>query len=245
MPWKQPTQITSWSFSRYNTYTQCPRKAKYLYIDKLKEPEDPTGPMARGGRIHELAANYVKGTVARLPSELSKFGVFFKTTRTAAKRDPTTVVVEETWAFRKDWTRTTYDDWNNCHLRVKVDLAVRDGDTVTVVDHKTGKFSPQYNLDQYMEQLDLYATAALQIYGDVKVAPELHFLDHGIVYPADETPDGKAVTPTYTQAQLPDLKKTWAAKTRAMLADKTFAPRPSRACTWCHFRKDNAGPCQF
>lgn len=235
MPWEK--QITSWSFSRYSTYVQCPRRARYLYVDKLKEPEDPTGPMARGNAIHKLAEGYVKGTGARLPAELTKFGAFFKATRAARKRDAAAVVVEDTWAFRKDWSRTTWDDWNGCHLRVKVDLAVHNGDTVTVVDHKTGKYSPQWNLEGYMEQLDLYATAALQIYGDVRVIPELHFLDHQITYP--ETPK------VYSPGQLPVLKKTWAAKTRAMLADKTFAPKPSRMCGYCHFRKDNGGPCQF
>ena len=239
MAWKQPMQITSWSFSRYQVYSTCPRRAKYLYIDKLKEPEDPDGPMARGNHIHKLAESYVLGGVTRLPKELVKFGPFFKATRAARKRDPTAVVVESTWAFRRDWTQTTWDDWNGCHLRVKVDLAVRDEDRVTVVDHKTGKWSPQYNLEKYMEQLDLYATAALQLYGNVTVVPRLHFLDHEIIYPALED------TRTYTARDLPKLKKTWAAKTRAMLADKTFAPKPSNLCRWCAFSRDKGGPCEM
>lgn len=237
MPWKQPTQITSWSFSRYSTYSQCPQRAKYLYIDKMKEPGSPA--MERGNAIHAMAERYVLGTTARLPKELKLFADFFKSTRAAKKRDPMAVVVEETWAFRKDWTQTTWDDWNGCHLRVKLDLAILDGDTVTVVDHKTGKYSPQWNLQGYAEQVELYALAALHIYNGVTVVPRLHFLDHDIVHPPSDEPL------TFTARDRPRLKKEWTARTRAMLNDRTFAPKPSNMCRFCSFRKDNHGPCQF
>lgn len=237
MPWKQPTQITSWSFSRYQTYSQCPARARYLYLLKMKEPGSPA--MDRGNAIHKLAEDYVKGVSARLPKELARFADFFKRVRAARRRDPYTVVAEETWAFRKDWTRTTWDDWDGCHLRVKLDLAVLEDNAVEIVDHKTGKFSPQYNLQGYVEQVELYALAALHVYGNVTVRPRLHFLDHDIIHP----PPDEAVA--YTQRDRPRLKKEWAARVRPMLADKTFAPRPSNLCRFCSFRKDNNGPCQF
>jgi RecB family exonuclease len=71
MPTPQPKKITSWSFTRYNTYSQCPAKAKFKFIDKLKEPDSPQ--MQRGTDIHKLAENYVKGEIVRLPKELVLF----------------------------------------------------------------------------------------------------------------------------------------------------------------------------
>ena len=38
----------------------------------------------------------------------------------------------------------------------------------------------------------------------------------------------------------------WFAKaSSALLTDTLFAPRPGPYCRWCHFRKENGGPCTF
>ena len=227
--------ITAWSFSRYSTYAQCPRKARYLYIDKLKEPGSPA--MERGNEIHKLAERYIKGQVARLPPVLALFRASFSALRKAFKDDRTSIAVEETWAFRRDWTRTTWDDWNGCWLRVKLDVAHVIEGNVVIIDHKTGKFSPSYNLQQYMEQLDLYALASLIVYPSHSVTPFLRFLDHEIVYPEEPI--------TYVPADLPRLKKEWERRTKPMLRDRTFAPKPNSLCRFCHFRKDNGGPCVY
>lgn len=227
--------ITAWSFSRYNTYAQCPLRARLLYIDKRKEPGSPA--MERGNDIHKLAEGYIKGQLPRLPKELALFRTSFTALRAAFRKGA--VAVEETWAFRRDWTRTTWDDWNGCWLRVKLDAAHVVGDEVMVIDFKTGKFSPQYNLDQYLEQLDLYALASLLVHPDKTVTPWLHFLDQDVVYPATDQPR------VYTPKDLPRLKREWEKKIKPMLNDRKFAPRPSNMCRFCSFRKDNGGPCQY
>jgi RecB family exonuclease len=230
-----PSKITAWSFSRYNTYRTCPRRAKYLYIDKMKEPGSPA--MDRGSDIHKLAERYVKGQVARLPPVLALFRDRLAAMRKAFRSDRASIAVEETWAFRRDWTRTTWDDWDGCWLRIKLDVAHVTVGGVEITDWKTGKFSPQYNLDQYVEQLELYALGSLIVYPDQPVTPYLRFTDHEITYPAA----GEGTT--YVPADLPRLKKAWEKKTRPMLSDSTFAPRANSGCRWCHFRKDNGGPC--
>ncbi len=230
-------QIKSWSFSRYGTYSQCPFKARCLYIDRLYEPGSPA--MERGVNIHKLAEQYIKGQSARLPGVLALFRAHFQAWRKAFKNDRHTIAVEETWAFRKDWTRTTWDDWDGAWLRVKLDVAHITDEGVILVDHKTGKFSPSYNLQQYLEQLDLYALASLIIYPELSVTPYLHFIDHEIVYP----PPGEAKT--YFPADLPRLKREWVKRTKAMLSDKTFAPRPNNLCRFCAFRAESGGPCVY
>ena len=52
-------QVTSWSFSRYSTYKQCPLKLKLSAIDRIREPGNEA--MARGDAIHKLAEKYIKG----------------------------------------------------------------------------------------------------------------------------------------------------------------------------------------
>jgi len=240
VPFPLAKTITSWSISRYGVYEQCPAKARYKFIDKLKEPEaEPGSPMHRGSEIHKEAEFYVKGESGRLPKSLSSLGSEFKALRAARKANPALVTVEETWSFRKDWSITTWNDWNGCWLRVKLDVADRDGPNVRVSDVKTGKYWTD-NVEDYKLQLEIYSTAALIMYSgipDVRVTARLLYVDEGTIYPEEPT--------VYTAKDLPALKKTWEKRTKPMLTDKTFAPKPNRFCKWCHYRKENSGPCKF
>lgn len=240
MAWLKPTNFTSWSFSRLNAWEVCPLAAKLSLIDKVPQPPRlPDHPMERGDRIHKLAEAYVKGDApARpFPPELERFKEEFSRLRKLRRKDSELVVVEETWAFRKDWTVTRWDDWSGCWLRVKLDLCEFDGETVRPIDVKTGKFSPQWNLPDYLRQVELYALAALIVYADVgpelRVSPRLMYTDAGVVYPE------AGESQVYTPADLPGLKKKWERAAKPMLADRTFKPKPHRFCSSCHFRKDN------
>ena len=41
------------------------------------------------------------------------------------------------------------------------------------------------------------------------------------------------------------LKALWEQNVKPMFKDEIFAPLPSYMCRWCHFRKDNGGPCSM
>lgn len=250
MAWAKPTTITAWSFSRWKTYDQCPLKCKLENIDKIKEPIDPNGPMERGNQIHKLAEAFIKGEGSELPDELGYFPNFFVKMRNLYAKQRANIAVEDTWAFRKDWTITTWNDWAECWLRVKLDCAWLDKTTLNVIDHKTGKYSPQYNLQEYVLQVELYALSALIVHAAVgpklRVIPRLHFLDHEIIYPEPGSKEEKV----YTPADLPRLKKEWEARTRPMLNDKTFAPKPNSMCRFCWHgqdgkKKGGPGICKF
>lgn len=248
MPWAN--HFTSWSFSRYQAYRKCPFAAKLANLDKIKDPVPLPAdhPMVRGDRIHKLADAYVKGaSPPKVPEELKNFAPLLKALRKKRKADPETVVVEETWAFRKDWSITTYDDWSACWLRVKLDVAEVDECTVRPLDWKTGKYSPQWNVEEYMEQVDLYAMAGLMMYADVgpelRVIPTLLYTDAGVTHPA------AGEEKVYVPAMLPALKKKWEKAVKPMMADRAFAPKPNRFCSTCFYRKGNGaaggGQCKF
>lgn len=234
--------LTSWSFSRYSDYVQCPFKAKLKHLDRIKEPGNEA--MQRGADIGKKAELYVKGEGRVLPPELLKFAPLFRDLRKRYKKKLHGMTVEDTWAFTNAWDQTTWNDWVNCWVRIKLDLAYpEDDETLIVIDWKTGKFREEKNAE-YMEQLELYALGALLMHPHVQtVRPYLKYLDIGITYP----PEGKDVE--YTRADIPKLQKTWAKRTKKMLSDTRFAPRPNNLCKWCHYRKDNAanggGQCKF
>lgn len=229
-------RITSWSWSRIRDYEACAYYAALKHVLGIKEPGSKA--MQRGSDIGKMAEQYIKGEIRTMPPELQNFAAGFKELRAYRKRHPDRVVVEETWAFRKDWSRTKYNDWEGCVCRIKMDVARVIGTSkawnVDVIDHKTGKYNPEWDLQDYFDQLDLYATGALAIYGhlpNLTVTAKLWFLDYGIEHPAERV---------YTIADLPDLKKRWEARARPMLDDKRFRPMPSRKCQYCYFRAGNA-----
>ncbi len=231
-------KIKAWSFSRYSDYKLCPAKAKYKHVLKLKEP--PNDAMARGSHIHNLAEDFIKSKITKLPPELIQFKDLFQMLRKQNKKKMHGMVVEDTWAFDSDWNETMWDNWAKCWVRIKLDCAYHEGDIVLVIpDWKTGKYRED-NIQDYIEQLELYALAALILHPHIHtVKPKLIYLDYGIVYPPENTPL------EFYQGDIPMLKKLWAKRTKKMLNDTIFAPKPNRFCGWCHFRKANDGPCKF
>jgi len=238
-------QIKAWSFSRYSVYKLCPLKAKLAFINKIKEPSSP--PLIRGADIHDKAEAYIKGTIPRIPKELVQFKSLFQRLRKQYKKSINGMVVEDMWSFTKDWDETSWNDWANCWVRIKLDCAEHEDDeTLIITDWKTGKYRDEMN-HEYTEQLELYALAALILHEHIEVAkPRLVYLDLGVVYPSSEEDIAEL---TFTRADIPRLKKLWAKRVGPMLKDKIFAPRPNDKCRWCHYRKSNAanggGQCKY
>ena len=229
MPTPKIPQLTSWSYSRWSTYKTCPLKAKFKFIDKLKEPGSPQ--MDRGTAIHELAEHYVQGKLKRLPLELKLFTEELKYLRKIK------APAEEQWTFNRQWGAVEWNDWNNAWLRVKIDCHFVIDDVATIIDYKTGRMS-SYKEAEYREQRELMATAAFQRLPEVQtVDARLYYLDHGVIYP--EEPE------LYERAKdAKKLVKIWERNAARMLGTTKFVATPNRGCQWCHFRASNGGPCK-
>lgn len=269
-------KLTSWSFSRWSVYDQCPAKAKYKFIDKLKEPD--ALPLQRGSIIHKQAECFIKGLpcpvldeskpipklgpdgefvagsevkyhkVGVLPPELAAFAVYFAWLRNRYKNKLSAMAVEDSWAFRAAWDKTVFNDWNGCVCRVKVDCAYEEKGILYIDDWKTGKYNPDL-AEEYKKALQLYSLAGFMWYPTVKkIRPRLRYLDMNVSWPEE---DGEL---EYARADVPKLKKLWADRTRPLLNDTIFAPKPNAKCKWCPYSskfvdrntgKLVPGPCAF
>jgi CRISPR/Cas system-associated exonuclease Cas4 (RecB family) len=219
---------TAWSYSRLNTYRQCPYRYKLTVIEKRKEPESSA--LLRGQTIHKLAENYIKGISKSIAPELKTFTAEFKALK---KFD---VDAETQWAFTREWKTTewfAYDVWN----RMVIDAAAlvkpkkKGSDIILrVIDFKTGKV---YGENE--EQLGLYALGGMSRYPEVDaVETELWYLDQG---------EEKKIM--FSREKVPELVEYWDKETKALFKDKTFAPRPGDHCRWCPFSKSKGGPCKY
>ena len=218
--------VTAWSISRLNTYSQCPFKFKLTAIDRIKEPSSPA--MERGSAIHKEAELYLKGDLTELPTSLALVAEEFEELKKLGAQSELEVT------FTKDWGITGWFD-ADAWCRIKIDaMAMQDG-TIRIIDFKTGKYKPDDN-EAYEQQLELYALAALTLYPDIaKVSAELLFVDSGNHVGTKQD--------SYTHAMLPALRTKWEGKVSPMFVDTMFSPRLNQYCRWCHFRKENGGPC--
>lgn len=224
-------QFTSWSFSRYQVYRQCPLKAKLQFIDKIQAPDEEA--LRHGREVHEACEKFIKGGSPTPPTTYPPARRLLLKARREAKKLILPAIVEETWALTRDWQMTRWDDWAKCWLRIRLDVAYfyqhqEPGDTLVLIDWKTGKFRP--GSEDYEEQGSLYALGAFLLYPDIQeVRVQFVFLDaKHVLY-----------LPVFTQNDVPALKTRWERNVAPMMTDLTFDPRPTNLCQWCFYRKAN------
>lgn len=210
-------KIKAWSFSRYNVFAQCPGKAKLLYIEKMKEPSSAA--LENGTAKHAEMENFLKGRQP-LPDWVHAKVVDF-CVKLAAEKPAAELEV----AFNREWKPV---DWfsKDAWARIKIDALSKQGDTVRIIDWKTGKVRD----GEYDEQLELYALTALLMFPTVNlVSSALVFVDHGVVIQGEQ----------FTREDLSTLLKRWEDRVTPMLEGTEFPYTPNSYCKWCHFRRSN------
>lgn len=228
------TQIKAWSWSRYKAHQQCPLKAKLTILERRVEPKNAA--MQRGAYLHDELAAYLKGKKRTLSADLKPLDKVLAPLRQQFKdikklqAKGLAPVAEEQWAFTAKWTQTEWNNWSDAWCRVVLDVMWWDSETrIRVRDWKSGKMSEK-EVNEYLEQLELYALAVLLRYPHCEeVQPDLYFIDAQAAYPSAKEPL------VFTQKDVPRLKKTWEMRVRKMLNDKRFPPKPGWYCPGCYF----------
>lgn len=229
-------ELKSWSFTRYADYEKCPLFFQQTHLLKIKEEKNDA--MLRGQKIAQASEDYLKGKTKKLAPELKTFEDEYKFYRTQKN-----LIVEENWGFDRQWNPVKWDDWKNCFLRVKIDIAYVDlkDNELHIRDGKTGKYRPYENA-KYMQQLELYSAAGVAMFPRIgTITPRLNYTDLGITYPdGNKSPDV-----VYTAKEAKALQKDWDKRIVPMFNDRRFAPRPGQYCQWCQFRKSVGGICKY
>lgn len=218
--------VTAWSYSRYADYDQCPLMFKLKHLDKIKPPSSDA--MQRGSDIHKEGENYLKAP--RKPRTVPKAYIHFaeqmEQLRTLNPR------VELQLGFTEAWTPTGWFD-RDTWLRIVCDVDVRYEDhTADIIDFKTGR---RYDTNEH--QVELFSCAPFMEDPQItEVTTRLWYVDQ---------PTNNEVIRVYSRKDYEAIKKDWTKRVKPMFTDKRFAPKPNQKCRWCHFRKENGGPCKF
>lgn len=212
--------ITAWSASRVFGYENCPRQAKYRYIDKL--PEVTGDPLIRGKKIHALGEDYLKATsITPVPNSFR----YVEDELCALRKQK--AVAEEQWGFDRDWNEAS---WFKATIRMILDARAPRGGVMRVVDFKTGR--PRAVKDE--DQLGLYAAGTFERFPKIRtVRAELWYLDIGQI-----------IELRFNRKEALAEREAWEERAQKMLDDKAFDPTPGKwTCKWCSFGKSKGGPC--
>lgn len=215
-------RITAWSYSRYQTYTQCPFKAKLQFIDKHKTEESDA--QREGKHLHRLLDVYLKSKGGQAPKPLKMFEKELRELRKLKAKS------EVQWAFRVDWSSCGWFD-HDAWLRLAIDALVVGKGSMRVVDLKTGK-----ERDRDIEQLSLYALCAFVVDPSIKeVSSELWY-----------NKTERIVSLVFKRREQKALLKDWSEKIEAMMNDEDFVKNPGFLCGWCDFnKKSGKNLCEF
>ena len=226
--------IQAVSHSRMKTHEGCARKAKYKFIDKLKEPSNEA--MDRGLEKHKELENWVNAVIGEPfggSGAIPRSGIYDRIRDHCAqdfwgKGSPKyDVKAEMQVAFNREWAMC---DWfgPEAWMRVVFDAVGVSpcGNHIVLYDWKTGKV-----YDDHDEQANLYAVAGYYM-GAASVDVKFFYLDQNIIQPYN-----------YDREELEGLVKDIEARAEAVTSDRIFATNPSWRCKYCHFRRENGGPC--
>lgn len=212
----------AWSWSRIETFEQCPKKFHHQNI--LKDVPRPSSPaMDRGRRIHKALEDAIKFG-AQLPPDLARCEPIIdriKSAQTAGAK----VFAEQQLAFREDLQPT---DWYNKDVwfRVIMDVAIVMGAAASIIDWKTGRAKDYTDQELQGNQLALNAMAGFLLWPDVnKIEVSYAWVDHEMRTPA-----------TFDRRQLDSLLQDFGDRAEMIqLANESgqWKATPNDYCKWC------------
>ena len=211
----------AYSYSAVKQYEQCPAQYKFNRIDRIPQP---TGAAAsRGTMIHSEIENIINGSLMLVSDEVQHLLPKIESWRNLK------AVAEMKFSIDYDWNEVEYTD-HTAWFRGVIDLYIEQDNTATVLDFKTGKDR------DYSDQVQTYAAVILS------TRPNIDVVDISIAFvDLKKTTKYKSIS----RSDLPDLKASLAVRIKTLEKDSIFAANPSGLCRFCHYRKDNGGPCKW
>ncbi len=240
-----------YSHSRIETFTTCPRKYAFCYLEKA--PKGPAGIEAfMGSRVHEaLEWLYDEVRACRSPSE-DELVARFDAVWTAAWSDDVRIVREERTAadYReigqralRDYHRryAPFDQGVTVGLEMRIALSLDDEHQLVgyidrlvkvsdgvweIHDYKTsGTLATQQQADAD-RQLALYEMAVREMYADAR---DVELVWHYLAFDQE-------VRSRRTDEQLAALRADTLARIVRIESQEEFPTHVSRLCDWCDYR---------
>jgi len=247
-----PRRLFSCTPSRLGTYEDCPRRYRYVYVDRPAPPKGP--PWAHnslGASVHTALRNWYalpveRRTTGALPTLLRATWVsegyrdesqereayqralgWLRTYLSTLDPDFEPVAVERTVGAK---TRTLA-------LSGRVDRIDDVGGELVIVDYKTGRTGLDADDARGSRALALYAFAAQRLFRRACRRVELHHLPTGTVAAHEHTEESIARQVRRAEQTAADAMAAEKAVAAGADPDVEFPTTPGAICGWCDFRR--------
>jgi putative RecB family exonuclease len=245
-----PTRLFTCTPSRLTTWLDCPRKYRFVYVDRPTPPKGaPWAHNSLGAAVHTSLATWWDRPLAdRTPERAAALvrdkwiGLGFRDDEQSlqwreraarmvsdyvAQLDPhrEPVGIERTVAMRTD----------RLALSGRIDRLDRRGDELVVVDYKTGRHILTTDDARGSMALAVYALAAVRTLRMHCVSVELHHLPTGDVIRWEHTEESLARHLERAADIAAEAAGAEASVQDTDPGDTAFPPRPGPMCGWCDF----------
>ncbi len=252
-----------YSFSQINTFTQCPRKYRYQYVDKIPQWDFEQSPdLFLWKAVHEvLEMLYKRLNEMQKPTREDIIAWYDQLWK---DRDDDVIILKE-WQTKESYYRrgTIYlneyrdnnspfddvrviatewritfsldDEWT-LKFRWVIDRLDKEWSTLIINDYKTNKSLPAEDKTHYQEQMTLYALWVQQQYWKYwdAIKARLHYLHFDLVDEWDITDETlKPVVEKYTNHVRTIENKRFQ---HNMWDGDAFPPIENHWCRWCPYQ---------
>jgi RecB family exonuclease len=208
------------SFSKLNTFENCPKRFYYSYIDTEALPQVETEQMKRGTRVHTSLEMYGRtGDTAHLTAESRKYREIVDKILSADGDK----YYEHNMAITKSKSPCSWDA-ESLWLRGIADLLVVNADKAFCFDYKTGKPKDDHT------QLIIFSLLTFAHFPEVEtVSTGYLWLSHDSLSAASYH---RSESEYLWDSIEPRLNKVFDA-----LNNNNFPTRPTRLCGWCQAKE--------
>jgi len=214
--------LAPWGWSKLDEWRKCKKQFAFHYIDKLPQPGNDA--MKRGSDMHETIEAYLRGWISELPAHIYDWKDRLDELRTKNFTSEQAIGLDKNWLPLPDWFNKA--TW----LRAKMDAKVLEGEQLTVIAFKSGKYR-----EPSEDQVELYAIVGHALHPEIKsVLAQFWFIDQDEMYER-----------LYQAAELLELRKKYEKEAQRIYDTEVWSESPSRECRWCTYSKSKAGPCKF
>jgi RecB family exonuclease len=230
------------SFSRVDTYTTCPLKFRFSYVDRM--PQQPSPHLSWGSTIHKVLELWWDQKLPSPPSVESLYQALYdhwedegfadmpREEKLEWYRHARTVVTRHHARFADGYRpAVATEEWfeldlgDDIQVVGSIDHVERTGSGgIGIVDWKTNRKAKPRERVAGSLQLAIYALAARELWGH---DPEWVALD--FVVP------GVRVTVRRDEIDIDGALRT-IHDVAGKIRSEAFAPAPSRLCDWCDYR---------
>lgn len=221
-----------YSFSKINTFYQCPLKFKYIYIDKLGK-NFTTEALLKGRAVHSILEKYPEEPKNKLSKKYKHIAEKFIKSKLGEKYLSEKNIKEFKFGLKienNDLKSCSYYD-KDVFLRGSVDFICVKDNVLHLIDWKTGK--PKDECFQEFEQLIFYSLYFFQTYNIPKIVLSFVYIES-----IDDFGNGHENVLEITRDSFEIYKKKIINKIINIEKSDNFLPKISKLCKFCEFNEN-------